>query len=394
VESLPIIIAGAGIGGLTLAAALKHHGIACRVFEKAAALRPIGAGITMQSNAMLALRAIGLEDAVRAAGAVAGRADLRRDDGGLLATVDFAAIAQAIGAPTVAIHRGDLHAVLLAAAGDVTLLGAEAAGYRDDGDTITLLLVGGREARGRALIGADGVHSALRTQLLGESPLRYAGYTTWRGVTGPDVAATLPPELIGGEALGRGERFGWIALARGRVYWYAVAATPAGETDADPRETVRARFASWGVPAAALLEATAADEIVRTDVFDRPPVTTWGAGRITLLGDAIHPMTPNLGQGGGQAVEDAVVLASCLAADEPVAALRRYEAMRIKRANRFVVESHRAGVLFQARNALAATLRNAMLRTTSGLTTGRTLRLMRAGFALGPGSPPAAAAPT
>src|SRR5687768_16510691 len=151
-DELPVLIAGAGIGGLTLASALRARGIACRVYEKAKALEPIGAGITMQGNAMLAFRAIGLEDAVRAAGAVPARVEMRRDDGKLLVAMELAEIERAVGATSVALHRGDLHAVLHDRAGDVVMLGAEATGYREDADAVTLALAGGREARGRALV--------------------------------------------------------------------------------------------------------------------------------------------------------------------------------------------------------------------------------------------------
>jgi 2-polyprenyl-6-methoxyphenol hydroxylase-like FAD-dependent oxidoreductase len=378
---LPVLIAGAGIGGLTLACALARKGIACRVFEKAKQLRPIGAGITMQGNAMLAFRAIGLEGAVRDAGAAPTRLDIRRSDGGLLARVDLAAVEQALGATTIAIHRGDLHAVLHAAAGDVVTLGAEATGYRLDGDTVTLLLAG-REVQGCALVGADGLHSAIRTQVLGETKLRYAGYTSWRGITAANVAATLPPEMPGGEALGRGERFGWVPVGEGRVYWFGVALASAGEHDDDSLAMVKRRFGSWGVPAAILLDATDGAGVLRTDIHDREPVTKWGDGRVTLLGDAAHPMTPNLGQGGGQAVEDAVVLASCLGLPETdiVQALRRYEATRVERANRMVREARMLGSLFQANGAVTSRLRNTLFRATSGLATGRAIRMMRDGL--------------
>lgn len=389
-DELPVLIAGAGIGGLTLACALRKRGIACRVFEKAKELRPIGAGITMQGNAMLALRAIGLEDAVRAAGEAPARVEMRRSDGALLLGMDLAPVERAVGATTIAIHRGELHGVLHAHAGDVVTLGAEATGYRDGPDAITLVLAGGREVRGRVLVGADGLHSAIRTQVLGDTPLRYAGYTSWRGVTEAGVVPTLPPAMVGGEAVGRGERFGWIPVGRGRLYWFAVANAPAGERDGDHVAAVRARFGTWGVPVNPLLDRTPHGEILRTDIHDRAPVRTWGSGRVTLLGDAIHPMTPNLGQGGAQAVEDAVVLASALAATpDPVAALRRYETARVDRANRIVLAARRLGHLFQADGAVTSRVRNAMFKLGGpGAATKRAIAMMRDGLVLDVTAPP------
>ena len=364
-EALPVLIAGAGIGGLTLACALRRHGVPCRVVERTPVLRPVGAGITMQGNAMLAFRSIGLEAAVRATGAAPREMAIYRADGRLLTRIDVTEVERRVGAPTVAMHRGDLHAALASAAGDVVMLGAKAEGYDDRGDAVTLRLADGRELRGRAVIGADGLHSAIRTQLLGETPLRYAGYTSWRGVTAPGAASALPHQHPAGEALGRGERFGWIPVGGDRVYWFAVVNAPEGETEADPRAAIRARFAGWKVPAAALIEATT--DVLRTDIHDRAPVERWGTGRVALLGDAAHPMTPNLGQGGCQAVEDAVVLGQLLATELPVTeALRHYQALRVRRANRVVGQARRLGRLFQADGAVSSRVRNVVLRAGSG----------------------------
>lgn len=150
----------------------------------------------------------------------------------------------------------------------------------------------------------------------------------------------------------------------GRTYWFATVNAPPGGTDGpDTRAKLLAAYSGWHEPIRALIENTAAEAIVRTDIQDRPPVSQWVRGRVALLGDAAHPMTPNMGQGGGQAVEDAVVLARCLATEADMsAALARYQALRVPRANGFVVQSRRFGELTQWENGAARWVRDRLFQ--------------------------------
>jgi 2-polyprenyl-6-methoxyphenol hydroxylase-like FAD-dependent oxidoreductase len=166
------------------------------------------------------------------------------------------------------------------------------------------------------------------------------------------------------------------------VYWFAVADAPPGGTSRadDVVDELSLRFAGWHKPIAAILEATPAEKIVRTDIADRAPLARWSAGRVVLLGDAAHPMTPNLGQGGCQAIEDAVVLDACLAAHDAdlPAALADYQRRRVARANRVVVESRRIGAVAQWSNPVAVALRSALLRATpASSVAGRLRRSLR-----------------
>src|SRR5262249_48152410 len=149
----------------------------------------------------------------------------------------------------------------------------------------------------------------VRKQLLGDMPLRYSGYTAWRG-----VAPYTLEQQGASESWGYGARFGLVPLAQGRTYWFATANTPEGgeERPGERKTEVRERVRGWHAPIEAVIESTQEDVLLRNDIFDRPPVTRWSEGRVTLLGDAAHPMTPNLGQGACQAIEDAVILASLL----------------------------------------------------------------------------------
>jgi 2-polyprenyl-6-methoxyphenol hydroxylase-like FAD-dependent oxidoreductase len=368
------VVAGAGIGGLTLAAALVRRGAAVRVLERAERLAPVGAGITVQPNAMLALARIGLAERVAEAGERIESTAILDERGRVLSSMAMGEVARAVGQPAIAIHRARLHEVLLEAVGEgVVVTGRPVTGYRDEpGTPEVVALVAGApdpdhdDARGALLVGADGLRSAVRAQLARDGEPRYAGYTSWRGVArGVNVPAGHATE-----SWGRGARFGIVPIGRGEVYWFAVSDAPAGSASGatpatEARAQLEARFASWHEPVRALVAATAPEHLLHTDITDRVPLQRWTAGRVCLLGDAAHPMTPNLGQGGCQAIEDAIVLDSCLATGAPLEeALGTYAAKRIPRANRVVVESRRVGAIAQWSHPLAVKVRDTLLRVT------------------------------
>jgi 2-polyprenyl-6-methoxyphenol hydroxylase-like FAD-dependent oxidoreductase len=253
-----------------------------------------------------------------------------------------------------------LQAVLRDALGpDALHLGAACTGFTQDDSGVTAQFADGRTARGDLLIGADGLHSVVRAQLHGGQPPTYVGYTAWRAVIPFDHARLTP-----GESSGYGPRFGQVPISGGRVYWFATQNTPAGQRSPDGEQAALRRiFANWHAPIPDLIRATPEALILRNDIYDRPPLRAWGQGRVTLLGDAAHPMTPNLGQGGCQALEDAVVLAACLCAAPAVpAALRAYEARRIPRTSAIVRQSRQAGQIGQWANPLAVRVREWLFR--------------------------------
>jgi 2-polyprenyl-6-methoxyphenol hydroxylase-like FAD-dependent oxidoreductase len=369
-----VLIAGGGIGGLTLGVGLRRAGFSVRVFERAASLRPVGAGLTMQTNAILAFRKIGLDTAVAAAGHVMQRGSILDWRGRPLGTTLVSEMAAELGAPMIAIHRAQLQEVLQEALGPEPLtLGTKVVGFREEPEGVVARLSDGTEVRGDLLVGADGLRSTVRAQLLGDGEPRYAGYTSWRGVcdepAGVDRSTTT-------ESWGRGLRFGVVPIAQGRTYWFATANVPAGGIDApDAHAELLSRFGSWHVPIRDLIEKTPASAIFRTDIHDRPPVQSWARGRVVLLGDAAHPMTPNMGQGGGQAVEDAVVLAWCLTSEAHVpAALARFQALRIPRANGFVRQSRRLGQIGQWENPLACWVRDRLFQAVPDSSVRKSLR--------------------
>jgi 2-polyprenyl-6-methoxyphenol hydroxylase-like FAD-dependent oxidoreductase len=265
----------------------------------------------------------------------------------------------------VAIHRATLQRVLLNALGeDVVETGREVEGYDARFDGVSVRFRDGGRAEGSLLIGADGIRSSVRARMLGDGEPLYSGYTCWRGVTregGPAVEETS-------ETWGRGRRFGIVPIERGRLYWFATLNAPAGGRD-EPgkvRGRLEALFAGWHRPVAEVLAATPEEAILRNDILHRLPAPRWVEDRVALLGDAAHPMTPNLGQGACQAIEDAVILADCLASEgsDLARALRSYEVRRKTRADAFVLAALRLGRLAQFENPVGRWLRDLLLALT------------------------------
>lgn len=377
------LIIGAGIGGLTTAIALRKIGWNVEVFEQAKSLREVGAGLTVQANAMRALRALGLENAVSDRGHAFETGFIGDNRGRVLSRFSYATVRSTLQTSSVGIARPELLNVLHRAIDSSQLHCAHqcvAIDQDDDGVTAHFAqppALNGEtatptpsaaqtSARGDILIGADGIHSAVRAGLFGDSPVRYAGYTCWRGVV-PMDDLWCADEF--GEHWGRGTRFGCVPLSNDTLYWFAVANAAAGTQHADEKKACLAAFADWDAGIRNIINATPARAILHNDIVDRPPMSTWGHGKITLLGDAAHATTPNMGQGACMAIEDAVVLAAQLkrvdsAGGGAARALRDYEQARMGRANAIVKKSWSIGAIGQWQNPIACFVRNALVRLT------------------------------
>lgn len=384
----PILIVGAGIGGLSLAAGLSRAGLPFRLFERAPALGEVGAGLGLWTNAIRALETLGVPRA-----ALADRAyDVRIGEAGtaagdVLARFDVAKLAEEYGAPSYVVHRGELHATLAAAVdGAAITLDAEAVDLTQDDDGVTLRFADGSDARGALVIGADGLWSSVRAALFGDAPARYSGETCYRGVAAHELAPEERHVLR--EVQGHGLRCCVTSLGPGRVYWWATERRPAGDEVpiAERKAHLAERFAGFAFGFPAALEATPADAILQNDLYDRPPIPTWSRGRATLLGDAAHPTTPNLGQGACMAIEDAVVLTRCLAhrgVDDPAAAFEAYEEERRARCYGIVAQSRTFGRVGSWSNPLAVGLRNLVNRATPGWLLEKAMR-RQLGYDAGP----------
>jgi len=356
-----ILIAGGGVGGLTLGIALTRAGFGCEIFEREPELRPAGAGLALQASAMQALQSLSLDSHVLRSGAEIRSLVFRSPDGGVLHRMRLKFVKAEFGHPIVAIHRARLQSVLVDALGRTTIrTGKKLVDYAADQSGVTAKFEDGYVARGVALVGADGLRSAVRRQLLGNAPLRYAGYSSYRGIA-PIFRGTPDDEVS--ETWGRGVRFGHMPVAHGETYWFAVFNAREGEVTSAPKRMLRDMFRNFAAPVPELIETTPEDRMIRTDIHHRVPVGCWSKGCVTLLGDAAHPTTPNLGQGAGMAIEDAVVLAHCLSsAGDITAAFREYERARIGRTTRIVNASWQIGWLGKLDGALSTLLRDLSFR--------------------------------
>ncbi len=362
------IVIGAGIGGLAVAIALIRAGHSVRVFERALELAEVGAGLALWPNATRALRGLGVGDAVDALAVSQLGGGIRTWDGELLVNQSGETLRERYGTPTIVAHRVELQQLLARALPAECLhFGAEFQRFEQDEYGVAAHFDNGTVEEADVLIGADGIHSVLRRQLFPASVPRYAGYTAWRGVAPFEHTST---EAFWGESWGAGVRFGLAPLRRGRAYWFCTQNAAEGDLVPVTRRKAHLKelFRGWHHPIETLIDRTPADATLQNDIHDLAPLSAWTCGRVALLGDAAHAMTPNLGQGACQALEDAVALGAALDDANGVSAgLLTYETQRIARANAVLVQSRRIGDIGQWSHPLACALRNRLVKWSAPL---------------------------
>lgn len=343
------MVVGGGIGGLTTALALQRVGWQVTVRERRDALDRGGAGLVLWPNAMRCLAELGLADTVRSRSTPLTGSVIRRADGRVLSRVTMDA--RAVGARPLGIVRADLVEALASA------LGPEALRL---GDPVT---ADDAEPAADLLVGADGVRSVVRTSTSPDAQPGYRGYTVWRALV-PVGAEALGGAAELSETWGAGMRFGMVPAGPDATYVYAAATTSQGARSDDELAEVRRRYADWHPPIADVLRLVEPGSVLRHDIFDLPPGRTrLHSGRRVLVGDAAHAMEPNLGQGAGLAIEDAVVLAHALSTRPSIEeALTDYAAARAPRVTALARQSRQIGRFARLERRGAVGIRDLAMR--------------------------------
>jgi len=344
-----VAIIGGGLGGLAACLAMQRRGIEAFVYERTPGLSEIGAGLNLSPNALKALRALGVEDDAMAIGFRpqaqvvrswrSGRVIGRQERGGN--------VAERFGAIFISIHRADLLAILGEAVPERCIrLGAECTDVETSESGAVARFAGGTEIEADVIVGADGIHSAVRESLFGPIEPTFTGCICWRGL--------VPAEVVGHTDFAQDMTAWWgphghivhYPVRRGELVNFVAHLDSDGWTEEAwtyecDRSELMETYGRWNSSLLRLIESS--ERYYKWALYDREPLDRWGTGRITLLGDSAHPMLPYLGQGACMAIEDGCILAEALvrSPDGPADALRDYERLRMPRTRRAQLGSRR-----------------------------------------------------
>ncbi|RAL26279.1 FAD-dependent monooxygenase [Thermoflavimicrobium daqui] len=359
------IIVGAGIGGLCAAISLKQAGFEVEIFEREPEIKLVGAGLSLWENGTKGLELLGLGDSLKEI-AVPNGGKICDWQGKPFSSGNEESIVHMVDVPVMGVHRADLHALLMKEIEEKELhLGSEFICFEQTSDGVTAYFKDGSIVKGSILIGADGVKSRVREQLFPQIKVRYAGYLAWRGVAYLDHSNLKHGENF--EAWGFGQRFGILRLSQNRIYWFATINSPQdlrSEINRHPSFLLD-RFQGWLSPVEELIQMTKDHDLFCHAIYDMDPMRRWGFGRVTLLGDAAHAMTPNLGQGANQAIEDALVLSKMIQENDQLdQALLQYENKRIQRTSKLILQARQVGRVGQWSHPFVCRVRDLIFRKT------------------------------
>lgn len=363
---MKVIVIGAGIGGLSVALALRKIGIEATVFEKKSQLSLGGAALGIGANAVRALQLLSVGDEVLQAGKLLKSLQIRTDTGKPLSLTETSAISSKYGPDNVTITRATLLNILVKAMGSEqpTQCGKTCTRFEQHTSGVTVWFEDGSKEEGDVLIAADGIGSIIRRELLPKVIPQYAGYTCWRSIVriDPKLLVGYDPNVFT-ESWGSNGRFGIVPLSNDHIYWFACL----NALEADPKFAnftvgdLERRFHEYHKPIPQLLELSQNEQLLHHDIMYLQPFSRYSFGRIVLLGDAAHATTPNMGQGAGQAIEDSVILAGHIKRSPNVKnALESYNHDRVQRTGKITRMSNRIGKVAQLEGRMAVSLRNAL----------------------------------
>lgn len=340
---MQIAVIGGGIGGLALANGLHNQGIKVHVYEKASSFKPLGAGIGLGSNAVLALEEIGIKQITREGMPLYKQVFLDKNFD-VMNTIDFSLLKRRFGEETITIQRSDLHNALREQLDpDYLHFNHEVTDFESHPDHITLTFSNGLSKTVDYVIAADGIHSVFRQKLFPKHKIRYANYTCWRGITKNKGDVELNTSH---EAWSDKGRFGWAPLKNNEVYWFGCVNAPEADQylQSKNKDEVALLFEHFSPVIKRLVQETDPDYFLHHDIYDIEPLDRFYKNRVILLGDAAHATTPNMGQGAGQSIEDAHALTYAIKHNQTMnQALVDYNKARVKKARKVIELSRQIG---------------------------------------------------
>lgn len=355
-----ISIIGAGIGGLTTALVLKQYGLNVKVYEAAPEIKPVGAGIMMANNAMQVFLKMGLARKIEDAGNYVSQMNISDERLNPISLVDLTPFESTFKVRNIAIHRAKLQHILAEELGyDNIILGKRLQGI-EKGEPFVLHFEDGSSTESDIIIGADGIKSIVREELVTKGELRDSGQVCWRGL----CDFILPEKYChaGVETWGRGKRFGFTKIGSKRVYWYAVVSKHLA------RNSLSEMFNDFDPLLREIIDSTPSNHIIENEIIDLKPIKQWHAANVCLIGDAAHATTPNMGQGACQAVEDAYIIDKLLnnGIADFTKLFKNYNQIRLKKAHKIVNNSRMIGQISHWENPILIQLRNGAMRLAKG----------------------------
>lgn len=347
-----IAIIGAGIGGLTLALALKQAGFPFTIYESAPKIKPVGAGIVMANNAMQIFEKLKIKEKIENAGCKISSLKITNEQLQTILKVDLSNFEKQYGVYNVAVHRADLQRILAEEVGFQNIRLSKRLKNIKKNERYSLEFEDGTTSECEILFGADGIHSTIRNQLFKETTIRDSGQRCWRGVLNIDSEVKISDETF--EAWGKGKRFGASKINEKQIYWFAVI-----NESLIKNKNINALFSEFHPDIQQIISKTRKSDIVYNSILDLKPFSPWQHETVCLLGDAAHATTPNMGQGACQAVEDAYVIGRLLKQGITFPeTFKNYEKLRIKKAHDIVKMSWILGQIGHFENAFAIGFRN------------------------------------
>lgn len=357
---MTVDIIGAGIGGLTTAIALEQKGFKTRIFEQADSIKPVGAGIILANNAMQVFEKLGLREIIEENGNTISSLNITKATLKTLSTVDLSYFEKKFNAKNIAIHRGVLQQILVDQLSPSSLiLNHKLNKITKNPNGYSLEFQNGKKNQSSILIAADGLNSVVRQNIFLNNKIRNAHQICWRGVTEFNLPQKYQHEL--NEAWGKSERFGFVQIAKNKVYWYALKSFKKNKKEFNVKN-IDSYFSEYNTLIKDIISSSKKEQINTAEISDLKPTDTWYKENICLIGDAAHATTPNMGQGACQAIEDAYILSECLKKYDTSNAFKEFQKIRLPKAHQVVKSSWTIGKMAHLSNPILIGIRNQMIQ--------------------------------